>query len=1363
VRKQLEHWKNSLIDFSKRNQLLYFSPRSSLSIELTEDPQTIFRKLVLEGKALVFKDSPPLHNIEAPPEEDFSDTDFSQDEDFDYQPTLDNQVNLENFLMTDKDERSLLLTLNKLRSRSKGSLVEQGINILYLALYFLEWAEANSPSSDKAKSPLLLIPVALDRQGLNGTYSLNLLEDEIRINPTLAYKLQRDYGIELQSIEDKLAGLESAENLSTLITDIKDATSSRQTQDWKILEEASLSLFSFNKLSLYKDLEINEKKIINHPVVRRIAGEPVTEEEINPTLKKYLVKAEDIDTLIDANEANQILDADSSQQEAIYAAKAGESFVLQGPPGTGKSQTIANIISEALARNKKILFISEKKAALDVVAKRLKESKLDNFCLELHGSDQKKSEIMQGIRSSLEEIKSMAVDSRRESYIEAINKVKEQIQKGIDELHAIRQPINMSLYEIYGELSRLNLNLKDYSELSFTIKNLEKLDAKEISDLDYFFTQLEKKSEIINNYGDFIWRNADVAQLSFEFENQIKSNFIEFKSIALRLQSYASLIASRYFGRNVSNIKEFKWLAESSQLALESPFPKRDWFDGKSLESLKSLTLRAKLEHEEYSVTKDKILTRYSESFLKLDHIDLLGKFSSEYQSIFRFFNLNYWKDIGQLKKFALYNEVKDLQAVISDLEEAVMLDKQAMTLRKDEANLSLNLGDFYKKFDTDWNETLTAMQWVQKILTKMDTVPTALLNVVSDTHSEDGFEEFERQARDLIAANELLKYHLKFYRSIFPVPNIDIETISFDDLSNHLEQLILKIIKVEDWIEFKQLRDKAKSLGIEQFVDALIAADTREQDPKLKERFLKKFYQAWVDKIEIENPHMRKFSGQEQALLIEKFKDLDLKQIEKVKLELAKKLSLIWIEYASNTLNQEAIQVLNQELNKKKRHKPMRLLLKEIPELLQTLKPCWMMSPLTVSQFVDSSKNLDFDLVIFDEASQIRTEDAIPSIYRGKQLILAGDSQQLPPTNFFHYIDDKDDDYDNDSFESILDECAVFLKNRTLNWHYRSRHESLIEFSNYHIYDHRLISFPSPASTDFGVCFEFIDDAYYERGARFNRKEAKHLAQAVIDHYKNHPDLSLGVIAFSESQQMAIERELAALLRKEPDYDKFFIDNENTSDPFFIKNLENVQGDERDVIFFSIGYARDRKGNLSHNFGPLNREGGHRRLNVAITRARNKLKVFSSITANDIDINRTSAQGALLLKKYLSYAQNPSANDSCEIKEKPPTQPEESIAQALESRGYKVERSLGSSDYKIDIAVYSNQIVNEAPERAKFALAIETDGLMYKSAKTSRDRERLRKQVLETLGWRAHRVWARDWVRNPDMELEKIIHLLIK
>ena len=1394
---QIDSWKKRLIDFSRRNQLLYFKPRTNLSVELTEACQEIFRKLVIEEESLLLREEVQTLNTSdfESEDENFSVPDLMDDmEEPDIEPiSLDDDFIAGDsfpdrpFLQTNRDEKSLTQALNRIRSRARQSLNEHGINILYLGLNFVKWYDRNF--KEFTKSPLILIPVSLSRKGMNAPSELNIIDDEIIVNPTLAYKLFHEYGIKFPEMSDYT--LETVDDLKKVISDFEAIF--KNQKDWEILDESTISLFSFAKLSMYKDLDENKPRILAHEVVRQICGEVLSDEEKLNYDPGALVNAEDIDVAIDANKNFQILDADSSQQEAIYAAKAGQSFVLQGPPGTGKSQTIANIISECLAQNKKILFVSEKKAALDVVVNRLKGSGLDKFCFELHGSKQKKSDIVANLKSSLEEIKELAVNTSRLPYLENINDVKREIRQGIDELHVTRLPINRSLYEIYGELAKL----ADVEDINFTISNLERITEKEIAELDYLFTQLEKKDEILNNYPNFLWRNATPTKLSFELETEIKSSFTEFQNVLAKLKTFAEPIAKTYFNREVNTIKEFKWLADACKLAVDSPFPKQEWFESESLEKVTDLTLDAKTEHDRCEDKKQYLMNKYSENFFSLNHSELLTKFTTEYVGVFKFLNIGYWKSMGEIRKTAIYNDTRGMSQIVNDLEEAIILKEQEQKIEGKESELDLALGNFYQRFDTNWEETLNAIKWVKKILNKLnqEQISGSLLTLVTDGNDQEDFEEFKSKADQLILAWELLKHQLNFYRSIFSIENVDIENLSFDKLKAHLDLLIENIYKIEDWIEFKDLKDRASQIGLKQYIDALINNPSKTNSSNIKDKFFKRFYQLWVDKIELESTSMRNFSGEQQSLLIERLNELDGKQASRVNVELSKNLAMNWIEYASNPINQEPIQLLNSELNKKRRHKPIRMLVNEIGELLVSLKPCWMMSPLTVSQMIDQNV-LDFDIVIFDEASQIRTEDAIPAIYRGKQLVLAGDTHQLPPTDFFNLSmdDDEDSDEDHNNFESILDECSVFLENRTLNWHYRSRHESLISFSNAYIYDNKLVTFPSAveSATEVGIHFELVENGRYERGSRFNRNEAKRLAVAIMEHFKENPKQSLGVIAFSEAQQGAIERELNALLRRDREMEHFF--SEDNTDSFFIKNLENVQGDERDVIFFSIGYARDRKGVLSHNFGPLNKAGGHRRLNVAVTRARTKLKVFSSITAQDIDLTRTGAKGAALLKQYLAYAQ------SCElegakayqlfessrlfdIKDKF-TDLEESIAKAVEAKGYKVDRYLGTSNYRVDLAISEivpePEPVLEAPvleavegeepepvieepvqEPKRFLLAIETDGYMYKSALTARDRERLRKQVLEALGWKVHRVWARDWVKNPEVELEKILQKL--
>ncbi len=662
----------------------------------------------------------------------------------------------------------------------------------------------------------------------------------------------------------------------------------------------------------------------------------------------------------------------------------------------------------------------------------------------------------------------------------------------------------------------INWDLREYPSLEFTIRNLERIGEKELYELRFFFEDFGRKSFIINNYHKFIWRNVRIEQINYELENEIRSNLIEARSLAQRLFQLASPIAERYFNRKVNTLNELKWLSEATRLAIDSPFPQESWLSKSKIKEIESVTLRAKDKFEEYTSIKENLLSKYSSEFLNLDHFDLLAKFKSDYSddNFFRYLNINYWKDMKRIKELALYDQVKGLHSLIRDLEQAAELDKKQDQLTKQDTELSYNLGAFYKKYNTDWQETLTAINWVKKIIGKLeiDELPKNLAEILAESDNEEAFKNFQVAGHEFLKAFELFKGHVDFYYKLFPIPNLDIENLSFSDLDEHLEDLIKNIVQIEDWLEFRNLKNKATDLGLGQLFDAIVNAnlELNLKDAEalnanstvnnftsevLEKIFLSKFYQSWIDKIEIENPSIRKFSGSAQALLTEKFIKLDKDQIENVRRKLCERLALNWLEYAANPINQRALDIFNLEINKKKKHKPIRVLIKEIPNLLQTLKPCWMMSPLSVSQLLSTEddaenelidKSFKFDLIIFDEASQIRTEDAIPAIYRGKQLILAGDTNQLPPTNFFNsFASDEDDDEDTEkrNFESVLDECAVFLPKKDLLWHYRSKHEDLIQFSNHYIYDGQLITFPSPInqSEEYGVQFELVPEGKVE------------------------------------------------------------------------------------------------------------------------------------------------------------------------------------------------------------------------------------------------------------------------------------------
>ena len=456
-----------------------------------------------------------------------------------------------------------------------------------------------------------------------------------------------------------------------------------------------------------------------------------------------------------------------------------------------------------------------------------------------------------------------------------------------------------------------------------------------------------------------------------------------------------------------------------------------------------------------------------------------------------------------------------------------------------------------------------------------------------------------------------------------------------------------------------------------------------------------------------------------------------------------------------------EQLRVLQREIQKRSRHRPIRQLLIDAGGVIQELKPVFMMSPLSIANYL-AAGSVNFDLVVFDEASQVRPVDALGALMRAQKAVVVGDSRQLPPTSFFDRVSQSGEDSIGadegvtSDIESIL---GLFIARgaplRQLRWHYRSRHESLIAVSNREFYDNRLVVFPSPDAgrEASGLRFHHLPDTAFDRGrSATNQHEADAVAHAVMQHAALSPDLSLGVAAFSIGQSQAIQDRLELLRRQDDSCEKFF--SSHPEEPFFVKNLENVQGDERDVIFISVGYGRDTTGRVGMNFGPINRDGGERRLNVLITRAKQQCHVFANLRADDIDLNRSRAFGVRALKTFLAYAETGmlpgTASHEADVAVGSPFQ--RAVARRLEERGYRVSQEFASAEQFIDFAIVDPQ------SPARYLIGIECDGASYHASLSARDRDRLREEVLRGLGWKLHRIWSTDWFRDPERELRRAV-----
>lgn len=567
---------------------------------------------------------------------------------------------------------------------------------------------------------------------------------------------------------------------------------------------------------------------------------------------------------------------------------------------------------------------------------------------------------------------------------------------------------------------------------------------------------------------------------------------------------------------------------------------------------------------------------------------------------------------------------------------------------------------------------------------------------------------------------------------------------------------------KIRDWCSWQKARHEGMDLGLETLIDQLESPDGHSLD--LPELFERSFRRALLFAIIEGEPALRDFFGREHNERIERFRELDTK-LAKLSRDIirARLAAGIPRDQGFDEIPKAEIGLLRKEISKRMRHIPVRQLIGRIPTLLPRLKPCVLMSPLSVAQYLEASHEA-FDLVIFDEASQIPVWDAIGAIARGKQLIVVGDPKQLPPTNFFSSGGDDDDDRtpeEHKDLESILDELMTNgLRHKRLNWHYRSRHEGLITFSNRQYYDNELLTFPSPETAHGGVRFHHLPEARYDKGkSRTNLGEARALVQELVSRLRseNGPRRSYGVVTFSQAQQQLVENLLDEERRKNPEIENHFGDEPPVEgESVFVKNLENVQGDERDVILFSICYGMDEAGKLSMNFGPLNRDGGERRLNVAVTRAKHEVLVFSGLRSAQIDLTRTRSRGVRDLKFFLDFAERGpraliAATHSSATAE-PDSEFERMVADRIRAAGFDVHHQVGCSGYRIDLAV----VDPTAPGR--YLLGVECDGATYHRAATARDRDKLRQMVLEDLGWKLHRIWSTDWWHDSKGQMENLL-----
>jgi superfamily II DNA or RNA helicase/very-short-patch-repair endonuclease len=1316
--RKIDEWKSQLLDLTRRNNLVAFKPTKTKSLPFEgASPTRVARELAQGSKLYVRR----------------------READADGEPvSVDASTLGETELLPTRVADEAADSLSQIGRHNKQYLRERGVDTLYLSLGMLRWYSVEH-SDEANRSPLFLAPIELEEKTLGNddrhNYVLKPTADGLRVNPALRKKLAAERGISLPadaalSLDEIDAGFES----------VYQAT--RGMDRWTLQDEVILGIFDFTKFGLYADLERNRGAIKSNPIVRALNGDMEPLQRVDGDINTP--SAEELDRVVDPADVYQVLDADSSQQEAIEAAKRGKSFVLQGPPGTGKSQTIANIIAEKLAAGERVLFVSEKQAALDVVKNRLDDVGLGRFCLEVHGQKANSPDVLSSLVDELHAGETTPAAERSRT-LDKLRQRRDALNQYGEQLFYSPDGWTLTAYQAFGLVSEY----RDAPRVATGIDRPLTLDQREVDEgIDELETLARFEAEL-DTAGTGPWRYTTLRTWGIDTGDAMERSLESQVSALEDLIELADKLDSTLDVRPAS-LAEFRTVASVLQHVVARPDV--TWqpalFEESFTEAGDRVDELAELERTRAELVET-LTDRYERSFLSTDGAGLNDELAG--YGLLKVVKPSYRSLRRRITNHARPEYDPDHEQLVEDTR--MLAELQRLEAERDDyRGLIDRLGSLYEAGETDWETLTDARKWVADLKAFPAAVTDPVVEALVDGTLGDVAPLATRTTELLAQYDEAASF---FERSMavdeMTVGDEPFRRAPLRAVAERLTTLRAEIPKLQRRVQCAAQLEAVRETVCGGYVDNFLDSDLPGKN--LLPAFKRQFYTDWLSAV-YDRTDLGKFTADRMEQYVAEFRELDELQQElarrEIQHEVTRRRSTSGLE---GTYSAEEV-LIRRESEKQRRHTPLRELFDEAGSFITQLTPCFMMSPLSVAQYLKRD-SVPFDTVVFDEASQIMPQDAVSSLIRADQAIIAGDTKQLPPTSFFQSDVETTEDVRED-LDSILEETAAVLPEKRLRWHYRSRTKELIEFSNYHYYNDSLRTFPeNDPDVDTGVSFEYVPDGVYDRGgSRQNQVEAERVVDLITEHAEKYSDKSLGVVAFSSAQEQAI-RDTVEERRADNAVLDAFVGREDVLDEFFIKNLEMVQGDERDRMLFSVGYGPDENGTISMNFGPLNKSGGERRLNVAVTRAKEQVTVVSSIQPGDIDLTRTKSTGVEHFKNYLEYAQQGeralARDDTVTGTLDFDSRFEEAVYDALEAEGYDVVSQVQSASYSIDLAI-------KHPDRpGKFVLGIECDGAAYHSSKTARDRDRTRQLVLENLGWTIHRIWSPDWASNRDEQLRKI------
>ncbi|MBN3534793.1 DUF4011 domain-containing protein [Mycoplasma procyoni] len=1332
--KVISELKNKLLDTSARNPLINFKYSRSSVIQLFFTIEKILNQI---------ENSKPstIYNVISLGEGDID------------------QRSGTVFLETTLHAADIKRILTLLERKGRLMFEEQGINVIFISLGILKWTGAKG---EQLHSPIAFIPVKLERGSSVEKMKIKITNNEnLDLNLSLNKKILNECGLKVEIEPSDFEGLSLSQSYKLIESKYRDlvdkANANSPIEQWEILDESHIGLFKFASIEIYNDVVLNEDKIKDSRILDILVNN--VEDD-----GSKMVDEDRIDQLIDPLSYFHSLPTNSSQEAAIQSAVAGASFIIQGPPGTGKSQTIANIISELVARNKKILFVAEKRAALDVVNELINKIGFGDYVLNMHNDKLEKRAFIKDLNDTLNKSAeySKVSENYHSSRINSHNFTLKSMNDFKTALLTKRGRINRSIYELIGEHQKY-INLKA-DELKVDIQNIESLDLEQYSNILREINSFQSVFESINyDFKNNPWKGFYRTNLNILERENLSSFFYELKQELIKLSSSISSIIPSGFDSSIS-VESAKTEMLQRFFDISASVDKLNYLENYRFllnsvpnSLIEQLELLIK-EREVYEKLAAELSQNYNLSIIDTQNHKFLNQIEDFNNPLKRFFSGQYRQIKKAMQAHKIIKKVT-YQEVVDDLEilEKIAQSKEKMKPIVEQIELISKL----KVKDVELNKLIFEKENCQYYIKFNEALDLSgvrfenknnLANIIANQA-----QNLQNYYANYSKFSELKQKFSEYFSDQIFEYKIDTQTIK--DVIFKLDSLLSHNFNYDDFSKFREsYNDLYTSEYTKDLAQKSINLDPMSlKNAKLEDIYAKRFIRLLTDKYIYE--FMPNWNSAQYEQIIKEYKEVldDLATIAKYRI--IENISQ-QIPNSNGTVVLSDVRMIKEQAAKQRNQKPIReFFKKEYYPLIQKLKPCFMMSPSSVSSFFSSS-DIKFDVVIFDEASQLRTENAVCSLMRAEQFIIAGDTKQLPPTNFFQVSDSILEEYEisdegsESDYDSILERLQGRVNEFMLKWHYRSRFEELIAPSNEFIYENKLITFPSAKKVSTnpqqieGVKFIKVNGLY---DSSTNEIEADKIVEVLKElRDKFGASKTIGVVTFNLKQASLIEDKLTRMILKQPQYQSL-----ETENKLFIKNIETVQGDERDIIILGITNGPNARGYISMNFGPLNLSGGEKRLNVATTRAKDSTIVVSSISYSDLRVDDLKNEGVKFLKQYLKYAEFGFDQKVDNVLEDTKTvfdSPFEiEVYNEIKKLGYELKSQVGCSRFKIDLGVVD-------PENpARFVLGIECDGATYHSSRSARDRDLIRQGLLESRGWKIYRIWSTNWFKNREFEVSKL------